>query len=642
MKNLSARHHNFLLLLFFGIVGCWPFISLAQIPIQASGPLIITESNQMVSMRDGISISLDIYRPAQSGSYPTLYSSAPYPHADDSRPPDNEQTGSVAWFVSQGFNYVIASSRGTGLSEGQYEFLSRNEQQDHYEIIEWIAGQSWSDGKVLGVGSGYYATAQWQMAIQNPPSLSCIAPVNGIVQPYQDWAFNGGLANPAFLQDWYETEVRRNNAFPTSGTPRLVSYDMRLQMLAHPLYDEYWQIRSSLPSMEAINVPVFLADSWQESVALRSNLIARERLNSIHKMAIFSSEAPLMQDMVFLQQHLLPYYRWCLQDESAPDFNALPDLTYQNRTQNLWQTIASWPPEAASYTAMFLNRQSLDADAPATLDFEIQDNNISLSRISTQTTGRESLTFISGPLTTDLEITGPIMLELYISSSEADTAFQVSLSEEINLQQITSGLSLPSFLLNVIESANISNAAATSSIVVTTGSLKASMRTLVDANGQNNSGNNNANFQPQYDFTQSVALEASRATRLNIALQPTAYNFRAGSRIVLKISQAEDDSLAGLQREDSLLHSERYPSRIWLPVMSGQLTTAEPEEDLSDIPVDLQSELISNPASGIIFDPDFVGDLNDPAASETRGNTLGDAIDNPVIFIRPSVPEPLE
>ena len=173
--------------------------SSAQIPIQASGPLITTESNLMVPMRDGVSIALDIYRPAQSGSYPTLYSSAPYPHTDDSAPPDNSSLGSIAWFVSQGFNYVIASSRGTGLSEGNYEFLSREEQQDHYEIIEWIAEQTWSDGQVIGAGSNYFATAQWQMAIQNPPSLSCIAPVNGVVQPYQDWAFPGGLADSGLL-----------------------------------------------------------------------------------------------------------------------------------------------------------------------------------------------------------------------------------------------------------------------------------------------------------------------------------------------------------------------------------------------------------------------------------------------------------
>ena len=593
-------------------------------------------------MRDGVTVSLDIYRPSEDGNFPTLYASAPYPHADDSQPPDNTETGAVAWFVSQGFNYVIASTRGTGLSGGEYELLSRNEQQDHYEIIEWIAGQNWSNGKVLGVGSGYYAAAQWQMAIQNPPALSCIAPVNGIVQPYQDWAFPGGLANPEFLQ-WYETRVRRNNAFPESGPTKLVAYDLRLQLLTHPLYDEYWQVRSSLPSMEAIIVPVFIAESWQGTTSLASNLQARERLNSTRKMAIFNSEAPLMKDVVFLEQHLLPYYRWCLQDETAPDFTTRPDLSYQNRTQNAWQVIESWPPAEVSFAAMFLNRQSLDNSEPATLDFEIQDNNLSVSRLNAGTGDDNSLTFISGSLSTDLEITGPIMLELYISSSQNDTAFQVSLIEEVNLQQITSNLSLPLFLRNVLESVTSAGTPTTSSIPVSSGTLKASMRTRLESDtqtsGRNSNQDSSENFQPEYDFSQSVALEPAQVTRLNIALQASAYNFRAGSRIVLTVTQASDDSLTGLQREDSIFHSERYPSRIWLPVLNGQLSTTAEAENLSDIPVDLQSGLISNPAADFNFDPEFSTRLNNPAEADSQGISPAGTLDNPVIFIRPSLPE---
>ena len=46
--------------------------------------------------------------------------------------------------------------RGPGNSEGSYEFLSPDEQQDYYESIEWVARQSWCDGKAGGVGQSYY------------------------------------------------------------------------------------------------------------------------------------------------------------------------------------------------------------------------------------------------------------------------------------------------------------------------------------------------------------------------------------------------------------------------------------------------------------------------------------------------------
>lgn len=576
----------------------------------------------MVTMRDGVNIALDIYRPAQSGTYPTLYSSAPYPHIDDNIPPDNAALGPIAWFVSQGFNYVIASTRGTGLSEGAYEFLSRDEQQDHYEIIEWIAEQTWSDGQVIGAGADYYATAQWQMAIQNPPSLNCIAPVNGLVQPYQDWAFPGGLASTVFLQGWYENKVRRANAFADSSSSTLVDYDLRLQLLTHPLYDNYWQIRSSLPNVEAINVPVFIADSWQENMGLTSNLIALERLNSQHNMAIFSSEEALMQNNVFLEEHLLPYYQWCLQNESTVNFAELPELRYQNRGESIWHITDSWPPQESTYAALFLNRQELDLNVPATLDFEIQTNNIAVSRygIVEGSADIDSLTFISNPLASDLEIAGPIMFELYASSTARDTAFEISLSEEINLEQITSTLNLPSFLMNVIESAT-STAGSTSLIQISSGTLKASMRETIEDSAEN--------FQPQYLFTSNIPLAPSRTTRMNVAMQSVAHRFRAGSRIILTISQADDDSLTESNRQDSIFHSQRNPSRIWLPILSGELETVEPEEDLTEISIDLQSELIPNPATEFRFNTEFSNDLNNGDLSDS----LRQIIDDPELFI---------
>tara|TARA_R110002110_G_scaffold301156_1_gene515156 strand:+ start:119307 stop:121196 length:1890 start_codon:yes stop_codon:yes gene_type:complete len=593
---------------------------LAYGQIQAGGPLITTESNRMVSMRDGVSVALDIYRPAQSGSYPTLYASAPYPHGSDNTPPDNAMTGPVAWFVSQGFNYVIASTRGTGASEGTYEFLSREEQQDHYEIIEWIAEQAWSDGRVLGAGAEYYAAAQWHMAIQNPPSLRCIAPVNGIVRPYHDWAFPGGLSNPDFLQGWYETAVRQQNAFPASGRARLVDYDMRLELLRHPLYDNFWQIRSTLPAATAINTPVFIADSWQNQQGLMGNLLILERLNNINKMAIFGTEEALLQNQTFLEQELLPYYHWCLQTEGAADFSAGPQLRYQTRGQTRWQPVESWPPPQAEQTALVLNRQSLDASVPASLNLEVQPNSLALSRYGNDP---DSLTFISDPLVNELEIAGPLMLELYAASSQTDTAFSVSLEEQLNLSYLRSRFDLPDLLRDVIQSGTGDNRN-TQVIDVTSGTLKASLRSATRVSVENR--------MPAYSFDEAIALIPTEVTRFNIALHPVAHRFRAGSRLILTITQAQDDALNTLNREDSVYHSDRYPSRLWLPIQEGSLETSPAQTDARDVPVDIQSEEITDPFT-INFDPGFSTELN----NENSPDGLTDPVENPLIFIRPGV-----
>ena len=43
-------------------------------------------------------------------------------------------------------------------------FLGPNEQSDLYDVIEWIAHQPWSNGKVGGIGQSYFCMSQWWMA----------------------------------------------------------------------------------------------------------------------------------------------------------------------------------------------------------------------------------------------------------------------------------------------------------------------------------------------------------------------------------------------------------------------------------------------------------------------------------------------
>jgi len=40
--------------------------------------------------------------------------------------------------------------------------------------------------------------AQWFMAIQGPPHLKCIAPYDGLVDPYRASAFSGGIPGEFF------------------------------------------------------------------------------------------------------------------------------------------------------------------------------------------------------------------------------------------------------------------------------------------------------------------------------------------------------------------------------------------------------------------------------------------------------------
>ena len=77
-------------------------------------------------------------------------------------------------------------------------------------MIEWAAGQAWSNGKVGMIGESYLAWVQWFAAAQQPPHLSCIAPYDGGADLYRDVAYHGGIMSLGFPTAWHMWEIRAN------------------------------------------------------------------------------------------------------------------------------------------------------------------------------------------------------------------------------------------------------------------------------------------------------------------------------------------------------------------------------------------------------------------------------------------------
>ncbi len=256
--------------------------------VETSWGVIAGAEDVPVKMRDGIAIAVDIYHPLREGAFPTLYAAGPFPHSSAMLENTDSDAGPLAWFINQGYAVVVANVRGTGRSEGEYSFLALEEQQDHYEIIEWIAEQPWSNGQVAGTGAGYYGTSQWHMAIQGPPSLECIAPISAVLDPFREWIKPGGVNNNSFINDWYDSSAPASQCL-CKKFARLVSYDMRMAQLEHPANDDYWQIRSALDSVSLVNVPVFAMHGWsleETDADLSMTMNALDSLNVVNKILI--------------------------------------------------------------------------------------------------------------------------------------------------------------------------------------------------------------------------------------------------------------------------------------------------------------------------------------------------------------------
>jgi uncharacterized protein len=533
----------------------------------AEGDLLAAH-NVAVSMRDGISLSVNIFRPVGENTYSTLYAAGPLPHTEAIPGSEATLAGPVSWYVSQGYAVVLASVRGTGLSEGDFSFFALNEQQDHYEVIEWIATQPWSDGQVAGTGAGYYATAQWQMAIQNPPHLECIAPINGALDPFREWILPGGLANNAYISGWFDRGVRIANA-NAYDSPRLVSLDLRLAQLSHPFYDDFWRIRNNLDSTFLINVPVFALHEWSlaSTVAdLTGTIEALDRLNVINKLLVKNSDEilPIYQDSEFLGTELLPFYEWCFNDRRSDSaFIEKPRIRYQVQGLNTVKPENNWPPGNIAHEAWFLNSPSGNLGLPGSLDREQQVSNLGFSIWNRQEHG-DTLEFISMPLENDLEISGPAMTELYVSSTSTDRAFEVTLYEEIVTENVIATVPLPSFLVRNTEQNESEEAVVVTRNTVTRGALKATARARESARS--------SDYLPVYSLESEAFVAPGQIIRLDIAMRQTAYRFMAGSRLVLEIKPANDGSLIQVPDEDILHHNIRSSSRVWLPVVQSPLS----------------------------------------------------------------------
>lgn len=339
-----------------------------------------------VVMRDGVQIACRIYRPDTDGAFPSLFATSPYQYETDAIPHSSlflwREVGPIDWYVrEQGYVIVHADTRGSGHSGGIFGLLDEAEQQDMYELIEWIGRQPWSNGRVGGVGQSYYAMAQWFMGIVNPPSLKCIAPYDGFTDFYRDAVYHGGIYCEFFV--WWYNMVRANNLHRAGNRPlgTAMPRDIAGEIMAHQTYDDWWKERSPAPRLGEIKVPVYSIGHWGKAgLHLRGNIHGYEMAGSADKKLMVTGgrdvfEVHEMYDQVaFHERELLPFYDRYLKDTET-GYDALPPVRLYVRGRDAYRDEAAWPPAsggtrsfyldgAASGSVTSLNDGSLVVDEP--------------------------------------------------------------------------------------------------------------------------------------------------------------------------------------------------------------------------------------------------------------------------------------
>jgi len=533
-----------------------------------------------IRMSDGVDIAAAVYLPAKTGRYPTLFAASPYRFDNNAAPAVPvflwRETGPIEWYLERGYAFVHMDIRGTGRSGGDYRYQCKREQRDLYEVIEWIAAQSWSTGKVGGIGQSYYARMQWFMGVQAPPHLAGIAPYDGNIDTYRASAYTGGIPG-CFPSIWFEQTVRTTNQYPAQGPSRLVDWDYTLEVRRHPTYDAFWRERAVAERLHKIKMTVFSIAVWSKvDLHLNGNIVGFQRTRSDKKMLVFGSSNLFaavadFSSVAFHERFMLPFYEWCLKGVRTSYVDE-PAVRYFLTGSETFLASNSWPPPARSHEIMYLsgrksgsvtslNDGSLEEAAPASegkTEFRYPDKGWRLGSVGFGPDGRPDpvrrvLTFCSSPLPNDLDIAGPIKLVLYASSSRTDTDFVVKLSEQMAQSAEDRAAKLQP-----------------QSRVVTKGWLRASHREIDRARSLKNA--------PWYTHTKPSALKPGKVYRFEIAVMPTAYRFKRGSRIRLEIANTDSQftelvfhhayapEMVGI---DHIFHDAKRRSHIVLPVIDA-------------------------------------------------------------------------
>ena len=151
-------------------------------PMAVNSEGISFVKNIMAPTRDGTKLAMDIHVPAGEGPWPVILTYIPY-RKDDQEP----LTGMQHHWAQHGYVGARVDCRGTGSSEGSNDDEYRPvEQRDGYDVIEWIAGQDWCDGKVAMTGGSYGGFSSVQVAALAPPHLETIIPWNYTDDRYTD------------------------------------------------------------------------------------------------------------------------------------------------------------------------------------------------------------------------------------------------------------------------------------------------------------------------------------------------------------------------------------------------------------------------------------------------------------------------
>lgn len=419
----------------------------------------VTEEHVMIPMRDGVRLSAYIYLPDGDGPWPVLYEQ----RYADLRADRTRQD--LADLASHGYVVCAENYRGAHLSEGTwdgYRNLGWGELQDGYDTVEWLAEQSWSNGKIGTFGASQGGYAQNFLAITQPPHLVTQYMVDTGLSLFHEGYRIGGATKPGRFKTM-------------ASVCRVPEHNDRWlrETFEHPTYDEYWEQEDCSLHFDKMNVSAFTIGSWYDYMSVGSidSFVGRQHRGGpnsrgAQKLLLgpwlhgrYNKQSPKVGELEYpenstfdVKAHMIKWFEHYLKgvdngvdQEPTVRYYVMGAVGESDAPGNEWREADDWPIPAQE-TSYFLTPANDKGEGGLVLSplsggkttYTSDPNNPAPIPVRAFPGARdareyeqhsEPQTFTTEPLAAPVEWTGSVRVELYVSSSVKDTDYIVRLTD---------------------------------------------------------------------------------------------------------------------------------------------------------------------------------------------------------------------
>lgn len=543
---------------------------------------IVVERDVSIPVADGISLKADIYRPKGAGKCPVLFAPSPYSKEAQVAPMMPVgftyprawlESGDPNFYVRRGYAMVIATARGARGSDGYFGNIEPSPEtvQDIYHALEWLAVRDWCNGKTGMLGASWFALLAKRVAALKPPSLKAIFAMYGFSDGYRDFYYHGGIFAAEFFEYWhrrqnpflrfkntlretwgnerYEAALKAALADPEITFNPFVAAALKnpdvgagppiCEIALQPLDSPYYRERA-VNFDKGPDVPAYFGADWgMYGIHLPGDIRAFENWKGPKRLTI---GPPLYLDRP-IYQYAYESLRWFDHWLKGIDTGMMDEDPVQLFIEGTaeWKGAGEWPRRDTRWTPFYLHEKGLLSEHehwPAEGSSTYEDSPFH----------RGEVQFWTPPLVETTELCGPIVMNLYGSTTDKEVLWFVTVlhrDAEGKERQLTRGW------------------------------LRGSQRALDKARSKP--------WRPYHTHTKREPLDPNQIYEFNIEVNPVGICLEPGERIGLRIKSADNDEQARNIIEHSGMghlartsgsrvtvhHNADYPSHVLLPVTRG-------------------------------------------------------------------------